>query len=39
VEKTAPKDLLAEITNALSHQLKAALNTLGLVIETCPDEE
>ena len=32
-------DLLIGIRDSLSHQLKAALNTLGHVIESCPDTE
>jgi hypothetical protein len=31
--------LLSEIKGSLSHQLKAALNTLGHVVESCPDSE
>ena len=33
------KDVSIAIKNALRHQLKAALNTLGQVIGTCPDAE
>ena len=33
------KDLMIEIRSALSHQLRAALNTLGIAIDTCPDTE
>jgi hypothetical protein len=39
MDEAASQALLQGIKDALSHQLKAALNTLGNVIESCPDSE
>jgi hypothetical protein len=39
MDEDTTKNMLIAIKIALSHQLKAALKTLGYVIEICPDSE